>query len=322
MNPKPASPVLNRGSVTDRFPPAPAGGASSEELTLALFRRTAHGIRPGLDLIRRLLERRGHPETGLLCLHVAGTNGKGSVCAMIERLLRAAGLKTGLYTSPHLVSLHERIRIGGRPIEDRDLVELIRIWEAEALDLEQTESLRPATFFEITTAMAFDWFRREAVDVAVVETGMGGRWDATNVIVPAVATLCEIGMDHMEFLGSTLREIALEKTGIIKPGRPVVCGELDDEIRDLVVSEARATGAPLRRASDMVTLRRIRQDWTGQRIRIETASGLQVSAHLPLLGAHQLRNAALAVATLETFLECASLPLTEEILAEGLGGVC
>jgi len=304
------------------FPPDGLSGSGAEAIGRELFRRTAHGIRPGLEIIRQLLARRGNPERSLVCIHVAGTNGKGSVCALLERLLRAAGFRTGLYTSPHLVSLHERFRINGRPLPDPALLGLIQSWEQEALSLEQEEHVRPATFFEITTAMALDYFQQEHVDVAVVETGMGGRWDATNVIVPAVSVLCEIDMDHMEFLGHTIREIAGEKAGIIKAHRPVVFGAQSPEALERITEEARAVEAPMRRAEDMVTARRVRKDWTGQTLQLDTASGLQATFLLPLLGAHQVRNAILAAAAVETFLDLTSRPLTEEILIEGFSQVC
>lgn len=303
-------------------PPAGAGGSETETAARALFQRTTHGIRPGLEIIRRLLARRGNPEQNLICLHVAGTNGKGSVCAMLERLLRAAGFRTGLYTSPHLVSLHERIRIDGRPTPDADLLGLMRDWEREAVALEREEGLRPATFFEITTAMAFDRFRREGVEAAVIETGMGGRWDATNVVRPAVSVLSEIDFDHMEFLGRTLTEIAGEKAGILKSGRPAVVGAQPTEAMERILAEAREVGVPLRHAEEMASAHRIRQDWTGQTLRLDTASGLRAKFSLPLLGAHQVRNVLLASAALETFLEVAGVPLTESVLVEGFSRVC
>lgn len=302
--------------------PAAAGDSETEAAARALFRRTAHGIRPGLEIIRRLLARRGNPERGLLCLHVAGTNGKGSVCAMLERLLRAAGFRTGLYTSPHLVSLHERIRIDGRPTPDADLLELMRDWEREAVALESGEGCRPATFFEITTAMALDRFRREGVEAAVIETGMGGRWDATNVVLPAVSVISEIDFDHMEFLGSTLTEIAGEKAGILKPGRPVVVGAQPAEALERILAEAREVGSPVRRAEEMASVRRVRQDWTGQTLRLDTASGLRATFSLPLLGTHQARNVLLAAAAMETFSDLAGMPLAESVLVEGFSRVC
>jgi dihydrofolate synthase/folylpolyglutamate synthase len=302
--------------------PADARGSETDVAARALFRRTTHGIRPGLEIIHRLLERRDHPERNLLCLHVAGTNGKGSVCAMLERLLRAAGFRTGLYTSPHLVSLNERIRIDGRPTPDADLLGLMRDWEREAIALEREEELRPATFFEITTAMALDHFRREGVEATVIETGMGGRWDATNVVRPAVSVISTIDFDHMEFLGRTLTEIAGEKAGIIKGGRPVVIGTQPDEAMERLLTEAREVGAPVRRAEEMVSARRIRQDWSGQTLRLDTASGVRATVLLPLLGAHQIRNVLLAAAALETFLDLAGASLTEPVLVEGFSRIC
>ena len=160
-----------------------------------LYRRTTHGIRPGLERVGALLERLGHPERAWPAIHVAGTNGKGSVCAMVESILRAAGVRTGLYTSPHLVRFHERIRVAGRPIGDADLASVIDAVEDEARALDRGGA-GEATFFEIGTAAAFEHFRRAGVRAAVVETGLGGRWDATNTLSPAVSVITEIDLDH------------------------------------------------------------------------------------------------------------------------------
>jgi len=269
------------------------------------FRRTAHDIRPGLGVVVPLLERLGRPDRAGVALHVAGTNGKGSVCALLESMLRAAGFRTGLYTSPHLVTFNERIRVDGQPIPDADLDRLLARVEAEAGALEKETGGRAATFFELTTALAHLYFREKEVQVAVLETGMGGRWDATNTIIPAVAVITEIDLDHMEYLGPTIRDIAGEKAGIIKPGRPVVSGATHPDARAVIAAAAAEQHAPLIFAEEAAQVTRQAVDWCGQRVKIETAAQSYRPVMLPLLGTHQLRNAAMAVAAFERFAELA-----------------
>ncbi len=303
---------------TPAIPPAAVNDALAAELE-ALFRRTTKGIKPGLERIAALLERLGHPERAYAVIHVAGTNGKGSVCAMMESILRAAGLRTGLYTSPHLVRFHERIRVNGEPVGDEALARVLHDVRAQAEALEaQAPAAQGATFFEIATAMAFEQFRRDGVQVAVVETGMGGRWDATNVVRPVVAVLTPIGLDHAEYLGSTLTAIAGEKCGIIKAGRPVVSGVEDPEAAAVVQAAAEAARAPLIPARGQVSVRRGAQDLDGQRVQVETADGLRVTATLALLGAHQLGNTAMAVAAVEAFAGALGVELPPAAYRKGL----
>src|SRR5215468_1542317 len=169
-----------------------------------------------LERMREALALRGHPEAAFPALHVAGTNGKGSTAAMIEAILRAAGYRTGLYTSPHLVDFAERIRIDGRTIPHRTVVDLVAALRAD---------LEPAglalTHFEFATLIAFEWFARVGIDVAVVEVGLGGRLDATNLVRPAVTAITSIAIDHVEYLGADVASIAREKAGILKPGVPL-----------------------------------------------------------------------------------------------------
>lgn len=300
------------------MPTDPAIAAAIERM----FRRTTHGIRPGLELIQALLAELGHPERAFPCVHVAGTNGKGSVCAMVESVLRAAGFRTGLYTSPHLVRFNERIRVNGRSIGDADLAALLARVEPAAERIErQPTTPRPCTFFELTTAMAFEHFRAEQVDIAVIEVGMGGQWDATNVIVPVAAAICDIDFDHMQYLGSTIEAIAGEKAGIIKPGRPVVAGIRRPEAAAVVEQEARSKGAPLTRAPEAVAIRRTALDWRGQRLHIETPERRLPPIRLPLLGDHQLWNTAIAVALLERFSEAAGVEIPETAWRAGLESV-
>src|SRR5690242_12940963 len=192
-----------------------------------------------LDRVERLLAILGHPERHIPpVLHVAGTNGKGSVCAFLRAMLEAQGLRVHVYTSPHLVRFHERIRVGGRLIEEDELSDILE-------ECEQANADAPITFFEITTAAAFLAFARHPADALVLEVGLGGRYDATNVVAaPRVTAIAPVGLDHQEFLGANLANIAAEKAGIIKRGVPVIVGPQDDVPRDVIARAANALGAP------------------------------------------------------------------------------
>jgi dihydrofolate synthase/folylpolyglutamate synthase len=196
-------------------------------------------VRPGLSRIHRALDRSGHPEEGFRTLHIAGTNGKGSTAAMAEAVLRPiAGGAVGLYTSPHLVSPEERIRVDGAKIPGRELARGFR--KAETLG----DADDPPTYFEKMTWTACDWFRRRKVSLVVMETGLGGRWDATTACRPAVSVITTVGYDHREWLGDTLAEIAAEKAGILKPGVPLVTGRLRPSARAVVRKRARELRCP------------------------------------------------------------------------------
>jgi len=264
-----------------------------------LYKRNPNTIKLDLGPVRELLRALGNPHEKYVCLHVAGTNGKGSVSAMLASILRAAGFRTGLYTSPHLVRFNERIIVDGEPIADADLESLLVEIDAKAKSLDQ----RDVTFFEFTTALAFEYFRRREVDIAVLETGLGGRLDATNVVIPAVSVITSIGLDHQQYLGDSIEQIAAEKAGIIKPGRPVVCGVLPEAARAVVEKIAAQNGSHVTYAADVVNVRRVKQDWSGQRVKIETQDGALKPVTLPFFGEHQLGNCAVAVATMETLQE-------------------
>jgi dihydrofolate synthase / folylpolyglutamate synthase len=281
-----------------------------------LYGRSAHRIELGLDLETELLERMGNPHMRMPHIHVAGTNGKGSVCAMIESVLRAAGYKTGLYTSPHLVRFNERIRVAGRCISDDELAALY-------IEIERRENhlSRPPTFFEFTTAMAFEYFKRQRVEVSVLETGLGGRLDATNVVMPLVSVITRIDIEHTQYLGKTMEEIAAEKSGIIKPACAVVCGFMSDAARGVVGRIARERGSRLILVEDAVSIRRTGQALRGQKIEIDTASGYSGSVLLPLLGKYQLENAALAVAVLEYLNDSSPFAVDENAMKKGLESV-
>lgn len=283
-----------------------------------LYRRNLHTIKLGLDPVRELLRQLGDPQEKFLCVHVAGTNGKGSVSVLLASMLRAAGLRTGLYTSPHLTRFNERIRVNGEEIADEQLAGLLDDIEGAVARMRVATDERDATFFEFTTALAFEHFHRSRVQIAVVETGMGGRLDATNVITPLVSVITSIGFDHQQYLGDTLAQIAEEKAGIIKERRPVVVGDLPPEARSVIARVAKHHYAPLIVASESVNVRRESQTFAGQRVQVETQEGGWGVVDLPLLGDHQLGNLAVAAAAVEEVRRATRLPLATKALKRGV----
>ena len=203
----------------------------------------ADAYKPGLYTTEALDKHAGHPHKEYLTIHVAGTNGKGSCSHTIAAILQSAGLRVGLYTSPHLVTFRERIRVNGEMISEQYITD----WVADNRAF--FEPLHPS-FFELTTAMALEYFRESNVDIAVIEVGLGGRLDCTNIITPILSVITNISFDHTQFLGNTLAAIASEKAGIIKPGVPVIIGETTAETRPVFQDKATAVGAPIRFAED------------------------------------------------------------------------
>lgn len=267
-----------------------------------LFRLEQFGIKFGLDSIETLLARLGHPERTFRSVHVAGTNGKGSVTAMVDTALGRAGYKSARYTSPHLIDLSERFVVDGRPVDAAAM-------RSAAGDVrEAIEQLRaegalqaPPTFFEATTALAFELFRRAQVEIAAVEVGLGGRLDSTNVIRPIASAITSIDFDHQQYLGSTLREIAAEKAGIIKPGVPVIVGDVGPDAWDVIARAAGERGAELIRAGDGVEATRLTPGAVGDNLfRLRTPTRDYGTVRLALRGAHQAANAIVAVRLLET----------------------
>lgn len=249
------------------------------------------GIRLGLDVMKKLLAALSDPQLQLKSVHIGGTNGKGSTAAMVASILQEGGYKTGLYTSPHLVRFNERIAIDGQEISELELSVLV--------DEVRTASARAEvapTFFEFTTALAFLYLARKKVDIAVVEVGLGGDLDATNVIQPLLAVITNIGYDHMEILGKEKQEIAAHKAGIIKQQSVVVTGEEDEKLVEYFRSIAAERGAKFVRARDRVRLVPKQASLSGQTF--EAQGQITGTFELPLLGEHQLKNAAVALAAL------------------------
>jgi dihydrofolate synthase/folylpolyglutamate synthase len=268
-------------------------------------------IKLGLDRIRTLLAALGDPHHSFRSVHVAGTNGKGSTCAMIERALRESGLRTGLYTSPHLVEPTERIRVSGVPVTSQafsDAFDQVHS-AAEALIAQGRIDMHP-TYFETVTAMAFLLFRALGAETVVLETGMGGRLDATNVVDPLLSVITPVDFDHEKFLGHTIAAIAFEKAGILKPGRPAVISRQHSEALHVIERRAAETGSPLHRAS---AWRVDHLELSALGSRFHAVRGTKaVAVDCPLIGAHQVENALAAIAALD------ALGLDAETIRRGI----
>jgi len=260
----------------------------------ALYRFERSGMRLGLDGIERLLASAGRPDRAFPSALIGGTNGKGSTAAHLFSILRAAGKRVGLYTSPHLVRFHERLRVDGAEIGDAELEALLDRWWPR---LER----EGASFFEATTAMGFDHFAASAIDFGVVEVGLGGRLDATNILEPRVSVITTIASDHADLLGGTLARIAREKAGIVKEGGTLVLGVRRAEPRGEILALAAARHARVVRLGVDARYAARRVDASGTEFRLATASFRGV-LRTPLLGGHQARNAALAALAAETIL--------------------
>ena len=265
---------------------------------------------PTLERITTLMQYLGSPEVEFPAVHVTGTNGKTTTVRVLTELLSALGLKVGAYTSPHLEHVNERMSIDGRPIDDEAFEEMLY-----AVSLVEKSVGVDASYFDIVTAAAFRWFADEAVDVAVVEVGMGGEWDATNVVDGRVAVVTNVTIDHVEYLGPTREQIAHEKAGIVKPGATLVLGETDPDLQ--TIFEARATGRVFRRDIDFGISRNVLAIG-GRLVDIRSPGAEYPDVFLPLHGAHQADNAAIALAAAESFV---SAPLPFEVVADAFSRV-
>jgi dihydrofolate synthase/folylpolyglutamate synthase len=293
----------------------------AEAVYQALLARIGEGApERRLDATRRAVELLGDPQRAYPIIHVTGTNGKTSTSRIAESILRAYGLRTGLLTSPHLVRFNERIMIDGQPISDEALV---RNWEdvrpyLEIVDAELEERGKaPLTFFEALTALAFAAFADSPVDVAVIEVGMGGEWDSTNVGDGQVAVFTPISLDHTKQLGDTVREIARTKSGIIKPSADVVSSAQAPEAMAELEEAARLTESTLAAQPQAFDVVETRVAVGGQLVTVRGRAATYEDVFLPLYGDHQAQNAAVAVAAVETFLGRGSRPLKADLVEEG-----
>ena len=261
-------------------------------------------IEPSLDRISHLMTLLGDPQFAYPVIHITGTNGKTSTARMIESLLRSMGLRTGLVTSPHLHQVTERIRLNGEPIPAGKFVEIYDELEPylAIVDNESLASGGPAmSYFEVLTGMAFAAFADAPVDVAVVEVGMGGAWDATNVVAPQVSVVTPIGMDHADYLGDTVEKIAIEKSGIIKPDSIAVLSYQDAGPAEILLARAAAVDAMVARQGVEFSVRDRALAIGGQVLNLDGLNGSYEEILLPLFGAHQAANASVALAAVEAF---------------------
>jgi dihydrofolate synthase/folylpolyglutamate synthase len=257
-----------------------------------LFARTTGGFKFGLERTIALLDHLGNPQRAYPTFHIAGTNGKGSSVATMATLLSAKGQRVATYTSPHLVDFRERMVVGGEPIPADDVIDFIARYTPFVEEI-------GASFFEATTAMAFEYFARAGAGVAIIEAGLGGRLDSTNVITPVAAGVTSIGFDHTEYLGTTLEEIAGEKAGIFKVGRPAVVGETDPRIAELLAARAGALGASsIRVVSRELHVSRTKVDDAGTTCDVEWR-GEHATLRTPLVGDHQASNLAFSLVMLD-----------------------
>lgn len=283
---------------------------------LPMFQRVgAAAYKKDLSNTKSLCKFLSHPEKELKCIHIAGTNGKGSTAHMLAAVLQAAGYKTGLYTSPHLRDFRERIRINGEMISEQEVVNFTE--QVKPL----IESIQPS-FFELTVGMAFDHFRRQTVDIAVIETGLGGRLDSTNVITPMLSVITNIGFDHMDMLGNTLPLIAVEKAGIIKADVPVIVGEKQDEVFEVFEKTANEKRALLKYADQIFEARPESKGISSQSFSIWKNKRLVHEAlHLDLAGNYQQKNLQTVLASIDQLINMGWVIETEAI-RKGLSHCC
>ena len=269
-----------------------------KEAEAYLFSLKHHGAKYGIDRMRVLMDRIDHPDRALKVIHVAGTNGKGSVCAMLESIYRQAGYKTGLFTSPHLVCVRERIKVDSKPVEEDELIRYVEWLKTIVDEVSAVDSDNRASFFEFINAIAFQFFKDRDVDIAIVETGLGGEKDSTNVVDPVATVITSISWDHSEILGESLALIAKAKAGIIKNGKPLVLGSLSGDGLSVVESTAQAKEAVVHKVEE-----RFRGEYP----------------KVGLSGGYQKKNAGIAQLVSEVLNEV--LPVSKEEISQGLMNV-
>lgn len=280
---------------------------------LPMFHRTGPAAyKPNLDNTLALADAVGNPHEELICIHIAGTNGKGSVASMLASVFQAAGYRTGLYTSPHLKDFRERIRIDGEMVTEEWVADYVN--ENKAL----FDRIQPS-FFEMSTVLAFSWFKEQETDIVIIETGLGGRLDSTNIVTPELSVITNIGWDHMHLLGDTLEKIAVEKAGIIKEDIPVVIGESDKTILPVFIEAANERNAELTVASEIYRATCPVYDPVADHMMVDVSyegTPYYKNLRMDLTGLYQLRNVCTVLAALDYLKE--DFELTEAIIRKGL----
>jgi folylpolyglutamate synthase/dihydrofolate synthase len=292
---------------------------TAEEAIDWIHSRLKFGIRPGLERVKALLTLLDHPEQKIPTIHIAGTNGKGSTVSYLRAMLAETGLKVGTFTSPFIELFNERIAINNQPIPDEDLLRLVQQLQPLVLQVDQTEALAGATEFEIITVLGFMYFLEQAVDVAVIEVGLGGLYDSTNVIQPVVSAITTIGMDHTDILGDTLAEIATQKAGIIKQRTPMITGKIADEALTVIETIAADKQAPVDHFATDYEVQYQHQDknW-GEVFDFYNEAGKISGLVTPLIGRHQVENAGLAIQVFYRYCQAMQLTFSEKDVREGL----
>lgn len=282
--------------------------------SLPMYQRIgAAAYKADLENTDALMKLTNHPHKKFISIHIAGTNGKGSVSHMLASIFQEAGYKTGLYTSPHLTDFRERIRINGKKIDKNYICDFVNRYYSDFLNIKPS-------FFEMTVAMAFDYFAKEKVDIAIIETGMGGRLDSTNVISPILSIITNIGFDHTQFLGDTISQIASEKAGIIKANTPILINEYNDESAPVFIAKAEKENAPLFFANDVCQI----EDHSTeifQKDLIAHFSSISIPIISPLAGDYQLKNIGGVVSAIQLLNKHSAFALETKHIQSGIENV-
>ncbi|MCY8505707.1 bifunctional folylpolyglutamate synthase/dihydrofolate synthase [Bacillus atrophaeus] len=289
-----------------------------EEAISWIHGRLKFGVRPGIERMKRLMKGLEHPEKKIRALHVAGTNGKGSTVAFIRSFLQEAGYSVGTFTSPFIITFNERISVNGSPISDGEWTMLVNEIKPLVDELDQTE-LGPPTEFEIITACAFLYFaKHSSVDFVIFETGLGGRYDSTNIVEPILTAITSIGHDHMNILGNSIEEIAGEKAGIIKAGIPIITAVAQREALRVIQDEAAEKSAPFQSLHETCTLFDEEALSSGERFSLKTGEKLYEEMQTSLIGTHQRQNASLAILAAEWLNRQKQAGISDAALRQGL----
>ena len=290
-----------------------------EETVSWIHDRIKFGIRPGLIRINELLDRLDNPQNKLKTVHIGGTNGKGSTTTFLRCLLEEQGLTVGTFTSPYIESFNERVAINGQPIPDEDLVELVKKIKPIVDEMDTVEELKNAVEFEILTAIMFQYFLEKEVDIVLVEVGLGGRYDCTNVITPLASAITTIGLDHVDILGDSIEEIASQKAGIIKENVPVVIGKVEEAALKVIKEEAANLNSPVFQYGEEFTSKYIQPDESWGEIFNFRSQELDLShLKISLLGKHQVDNASVAIELYSIVSKSLGLPVTGKDIQKGL----